>query len=188
MPKPEGYRKALRVMKLAEKFARPILTFIDTPGAYPGVDAEERGEAEAIAVNLREMSQMRVPIIATVTGEGGSGGALAIGVADRVNMLEYSVYSVIAPESCSAILWRDQDHAAEAAAALKITPEDLQRFKLIDEIIPEPEGGAHNDHAAMAETLGRTLEAQIAELADIPPDVLVQKRYEKFRAMGAFAE
>src|SRR5689334_19708376 len=137
MPKPEGYRKALRVMKLAEKFRRPILTFIDTPGAYPGIDAEERGQAEAIAVNLRDMSQLTVPILATVTGEGGSGGALAIGVADRVNMLEYSIYSVIAPESCSAILWRDQQHAAEAAAALKLTPEDLRQFQLIDEIIPE---------------------------------------------------
>jgi acetyl-CoA carboxylase carboxyl transferase subunit alpha len=188
MPKPEGYRKALRVMKLAEKFRRPILTFIDTPGAYPGVDAEERGEAEAIAVNLREMSQIRVPIIATVTGEGGSGGALAIGVADRVNMLEYSIYSVIAPESCSAILWRDQDHAEEAAAALKITPEDLRRFRLIDEIVPEPKGGAHNDHAAMAQTLERVLENQVRLLEDIPPDKLVLQRYEKFRAMGAFAE
>jgi acetyl-CoA carboxylase carboxyl transferase subunit alpha len=188
MPKPEGYRKALRVMKLAEKFRRPILTFIDTPGAFPGVDAEERGEAEAIAVNLREMSQLRVPIIATVTGEGGSGGALAIGVADRVNMLEYSIYSVIAPESCSAILWRDQDHAEEAAEALKITPEDLSRLRLIDEIIPEPEGGAHNDHVAMAETLGRALESQIRELESIPTDKLIQQRYQKFRAMGAFAE
>jgi acetyl-CoA carboxylase carboxyl transferase subunit alpha len=188
MPKPEGYRKALRVMKLAEKFGLPILTFIDTPGAYPGVDAEERGEAEAIAVNLREMSQIRVPIIATVTGEGGSGGALAIGVADRVNMLEYSIYSVIAPESCSAILWRDQDHAAEAAAALKITPEDLRQFRLIDEIIPEPEGGAHNDPAVMAQTLGRALEAQMRELENVPPEKLLQLRYDKFRAMGAFAE
>ena len=188
MPKPEGYRKALRVMKLSEKFNRPILTFIDTPGAYPGVDAEERGEAEAIAVNLREMSQLRVPIIATVTGEGGSGGALAIGVADRVNMLEYSIYSVIAPESCSAILWRDQDHAAEAAAALKITPEDLRQFGLIDEIVPEPEGGAHNDPAAAAETLGQTLESQIHELEGIPTDALLEQRYAKFRAMGAFAE
>ena len=187
MPKPEGYRKALRVMKLAEKFRRPILTFIDTPGAYPGIDAEERGQAEAIALNLREMSQIEVPIIATVTGEGGSGGALAIGVADRVNMLEYSVYSVIAPESCSAILWRDQDHAAEAAAALKITPEDLRRFKLIDEIIPEPAGGAHNDHAAMAATLGRTLESQLRELESAVPSTLILDRYAKFRAMGAFA-
>src|SRR5678816_1350037 len=188
MPKPEGYRKALRVMKLAEKFGRPIFTFIDTPGAYPGVDAEERGQAEAIAVNLREMSQIRVPIIATVTGEGGSGGALAIGVADRVNMLEYSIYSVIAPESCSAILWRDQDHAAEAAAALKITPEDLRQFGLIDEIIPEPEGGAHNDPAVMAQSLARTLESQLRELEVVPAEKLVQLRYEKFRAMGAFAE
>jgi len=188
MPKPEGYRKALRVMKLAEKFHRPILTFIDTPGAFPGVDAEERGEAEAIAVNLREMSQLRVPIIATVTGEGGSGGALAIGVADRVNMLEYSIYSVIAPESCSAILWRDQDHAEEAAEALKITPEDLRRLRLIDEIVPEPEGGAHNDHAAMAQTLGRVLESQIRDLEGVPTDKLIQQRYQKFRAMGAFAE
>jgi acetyl-CoA carboxylase carboxyl transferase subunit alpha len=188
MPKPEGYRKALRVMKLAEKFRRPILTFIDTPGAYPGIDAEERGQAEAIAVNLREMSQLEVPVIATVTGEGGSGGALAIGVADRVNMLEYSVYSVIAPESCSAILWRDQDHAADAAAALKITPEDLRQFRLIDEIIPEPEGGAHNDHVAMAATLGRVLNSQLLELDGVPPAKLIQSRYEKFRAMGAFAE
>jgi acetyl-CoA carboxylase carboxyl transferase subunit alpha len=188
MPKPEGYRKALRVMKLAEKFKRPILTFIDTPGAYPGVDAEERGQAEAIAVNLREMSQIRVPIIATVTGEGGSGGALAIGVADRVNMLECSIYSVIAPESCSAILWRDQDHAAEAAAALKITPEDLRQLGLIDEIVPEPEGGAHNDHTVMAQTLSRTLDAQIRELERIPTDELVQQRYDKFRSMGAFSE
>jgi acetyl-CoA carboxylase carboxyl transferase subunit alpha len=188
MPKPEGYRKALRVMKIAEKFRRPILTFIDTPGAYPGIDAEERGQAEAIALNLREMSQLQVPVIATVTGEGGSGGALAIGVADRVNMLECSIYSVIAPESCSAILWRDQDHAADAAEALKITPEDLRRFNLIDDIIPEPEGGAHNDHAAMAETLGRVLDAQIRQLEIIPVEKLIQQRYEKFRAMGAFAE
>jgi acetyl-CoA carboxylase carboxyl transferase subunit alpha len=188
MPKPEGYRKALRVMKLAEKFHRPIFTFIDTPGAYPGIDAEERGQAEAIAVNLREMSQLRVPIIATVTGEGGSGGALAIGVADRVNMLEYSIYSVIAPESCSAILWRDQEHAADAAAALKITPEDLRRFQLIDEVIPEPDGGAHNDHAAMGQCLGAALERQLCELEAIGVDQLLQRRYEKFRKMGAFAE
>jgi len=188
MPKPEGYRKALRVMKLAEKFKRPILTFIDTPGAYPGIDAEERGQAEAIAVNLREMSQLAVPIIATVTGEGGSGGALAIGVADRVNMLECSIYSVIAPESCSAILWRDQNHAAEAAEALKITPEDLRSLHLIDEIIPEPAGGAHNDHAAMAVTLDLVLEGQIRHLESIPTAKLIQQRYEKFRAMGAFAE
>src|SRR3989442_5185070 len=188
MPKPEGYRKALRVMKIAEKFTRPILTFIDTPGAYPGIDAEERGQAEAIACNLREMSQLRVPIIVTITGEGGSGGALAIGVGDRVNMLEYSIYSVIAPESCSAILWRDQEHAADAAAALKLTPEDLRRFHLIDEIIPEPEGGAHNDHAGMAQCLGAVLERQLRELDGIPMEDLLQRRYEKFRGMGAFTE
>jgi len=188
MPKPEGYRKALRVMKLAEKFKRPILTFIDTPGAYPGIDAEERGQAEAIAVNLREMSQLTVPIIATVTGEGGSGGALAIGVADRVNMLECSIYSVISPESCSSILWRDQNHAADAAEALKITPEDLRRFHLIDEVIPEPEGGAHNDHSAMARAMDRVFDNQLRQLESIPVPKLIQQRYEKFRAMGAFAQ
>src|SRR5213076_539028 len=173
MPKPEGYRKAIRAMKLAEKFDRPIFTFIDTPGAYPGIDAEERGQAEAIAVNLRDMSQLRVPIIVTVTGEGGSGGALAIGVGDRVNMLEYSIYSVIAPESCSAILWRDQDHAAEAAAALRLTPEDLKRFGLIDEIIPEPEGGAQNDHSGMAKSLSAVLKGQLEELMDSKPESLL---------------
>jgi len=188
MPKPEGYRKALRIMKAAEKFKRPILTFIDTPGAYPGIDAEERGQAEAIAFNLREMSQIRVPIIVTITGEGGSGGALAIGVGDRVNMLEYSIYSVIAPESCSAILWRDQDHAAEAAEALRLTPEDLKRFGLIDEIIPEPEGGAHNDHVGVAKHVGAVLEGQLAELRDSSPEKLIERRYDKFRAMGVFGE
>jgi acetyl-CoA carboxylase carboxyl transferase subunit alpha len=188
MPKPEGYRKALRVMKVAEKFRRPILTFIDTPGAYPGIDAEERGQAEAIAYNLREMSQLRVPIVVTITGEGGSGGALAIGVGDRVNMLQYSIYSVIAPESCSAILWRDQQHAAEAAEALKLTPEDLKRHHLIDEVIPEPEGGAQNDPAGMAKCLASVLERQLRELLVASPDDLVSCRYKKFRAMGAFGE
>jgi len=188
MPKPEGYRKALRIMKVAEKFGRPILTFIDTPGAYPGIDAEERGQAEAIAYNLREMSQIRVPIIATVTGEGGSGGALAIGVGDRVNMLEYSIYSVIAPESCSAILWRDQNHAAEAAEALKLTPEDLRKHQLIDDIIPEPEGGAQNDYQAMAKSLAGVLERQLRELCIVKTDELLFCRYKKFRAMGAFGE
>src|SRR6185503_7535694 len=188
MPKPEGYRKALRIMKIAEKFKRPILTFIDTPGAYPGIDAEERGQAEAIAYNLREMALIRVPIIATITGEGGSGGALAIGVGDRVNMLEYSIYSVIAPESCSAILWRDQEHAAEAAEALRLTPEDLKQFGLIDEIIPEPEGGAHNDPTGMAKRLSAVLDGQMTELADAKPDHLLELRYQKFRAMGVFGE
>jgi acetyl-CoA carboxylase carboxyl transferase subunit alpha len=188
MPKPEGYRKALRIMKLAEKFGRPVLTFIDTPGAYPGIDAEERGQAEAIAHNLREMSRIRVPIVATITGEGGSGGALAIGVGDRVNMLEYSIYSVIAPESCSAILWRDQQHAADAAEALKLTPEDLKKHQLIDDIIPEPEGGAHNDPPGMAKLLSNALERQLRELSKVSPDDLLACRYKKFRAMGAFAE
>jgi len=188
MPKPEGYRKALRIMKVAEKFKRPILTFIDTPGAYPGIDAEERGQAEAIAFNLREMSQIRVPIIATVTGEGGSGGALAIGVADRVNMLQYSIYSVIAPESCSAILWKNQQHAADAAEALKLTPEDLQRLNLIDQIVPEPEGGAQNDHAAAAMRLVPVLERQLEDLRKTGVEQLLENRYRKFRAMGAFGE
>jgi acetyl-CoA carboxylase carboxyl transferase subunit alpha len=188
MPKPEGYRKALRIMKLAEKFNRPILTFIDTPGAYPGIDAEERGQAEAIAYNLREMSQITVPIIVTITGEGGSGGALAIGVGDRINMLEFSIYSVIAPESCSAILWRDQDHAAEAAEALRLIPEDLKRFGLIDVIVPEPEGGAHNDHAGTAKRLGVVIEGQLEQLQADSPERRIERRYEKFRAMGAFGE
>jgi acetyl-CoA carboxylase carboxyl transferase subunit alpha len=188
MPKPEGYRKAFRIMKLAEKFRRPILTFIDTPGAYPGIDAEERGQAEAIAYNLREMSQIQVPIIVTITGEGGSGGALAIGVGDRVNMLECSIYSVIAPESCSAILWKDQQHAADAAEALKLTPEDLQKHHLIDEIIAEPPGGAQNDPAGMSKELAAALERQLCELCGTDIDALLLKRYEKFRGMGAFAE
>ena len=188
MPKPEGYRKALRIMKMAEKFGKPILTFIDTPGAYPGIDAEERGQAEAIAYNLREMSLIRVPIIATITGEGGSGGALAIGVGDRVNMLEYSIYSVIAPESCSAILWRDQQHAADAAEALKLTPEDLKKYHLIDEIIPEPEDGAQNDPVGMAKRLSAVLEKQLKELAAAGAADLLNCRYKKFRAMGAFGE
>src|SRR5213596_2827785 len=188
MPKPEGYRKALRVMKIAEKFNRPILTFIDTPGAYPGIDAEERGQAEAIAYNLREMSQLRVPVIATITGEGGSGGALAIAVGDRVNMLEYSIYSVIAPESCSAILWRDQLHAADAAEALKLTPEDLKKHRLIDEIIPEPDGGAQNDPVGMSKQLAVVLERQLHELSARSCEDLLACRYKKFRAMGAFGE
>ena len=188
MPKPEGYRKAFRVMKLAEKFERPVLTFIDTPGAYPGIDAEARGQAEAIALNLREMAGLKAPIIATVTGEGGSGGALAIGVADRVNMLEFAIYSVIAPESCSAILWRDQQHAAEAADALRLTPEHLQKLNLIDEIIPEPIGGAHIDPEAMAATLSAVLENQLQALDRVGLDPLLETRYQKFRNMGAFGE
>lgn len=188
MPKPEGYRKALRVMKLAEKFSRPVLTFIDTPGAYPGIHAEERGQAEAIAFNLREMAGLRVPLIATVTGEGGSGGALAIGVADRVNMLQFSIYSVIAPESCSAILWRDQEHAEEAAEALRLTPEDLARLGLIDRIVAEPAGGAHEDLEATANTLIRVLADQLEELRSTPVEALLEARYRKFRGMGTFED
>jgi acetyl-CoA carboxylase carboxyl transferase subunit alpha len=186
MPKPEGYRKALRVMKLAEKFNRPVFTFIDTPGAYPGLDAEERGQAEAIAYNLKAMADLHVPIIATITGEGGSGGALAIAVADRVNMLQFSIYSVIAPESCSAILWRDQLHAAEAAEALRLTPNDLRRVGLIDDIVPEPSGGAHNNLEEVSRTLGSVLEAQLQELEGIKVEDLLEQRYQKFRKMGAF--
>jgi acetyl-CoA carboxylase carboxyl transferase subunit alpha len=188
MPKPEGYRKAYRAMKMAEKFRRPILTFIDTPGAYPGIDAEERGQAEAIAFNLREMARIEVPIVVTVTGEGGSGGALAIGVGDRVNMLEYAIYSVIAPESCSAILWRDQEHAAEAAEALRLTPDHLESLGLIDEIVPEPEGGAHQDPEAMARTLGYVLERQLADVGSLDRTDMLESRYAKFRRMGVFGE
>lgn len=187
MPHPEGYRKALRVMRLAEKFSRPVLTFIDTPGAYPGSGAEERGVAEAIAVNLRSMATLRTPIIVTIIGEGGSGGALGIGVGDRVNMLEYSTYSVISPESCSSILWRDADHPEEAAEALKLKSEDLKGLSLVDEVIPEPLGGAHNDPQAISHNLGVVLEQQLDELTAIDIDSLLEQRYEKFRSMGALA-
>ncbi len=187
MPHPEGYRKARRVMKMAEKFGRPVFTFIDTPGAYPGAGAEARGVAESIAANLREMSMLRVPIIVTVIGEGGSGGALGIGIGDRVNILQYATYSVISPESCSSILWRDPDHAEEAAEALKLTSADLREMGLVDEIIPEPEGGAHNDPEAMASTLGATLERQLDELLGVDGEVLIEKRYSKFRGIGALA-
>jgi acetyl-CoA carboxylase carboxyl transferase subunit alpha len=185
MPKPEGYRKALRVMKLAEKFARPIITFVDTPGAYPGMDAEERGQAEPIAFNLREMAPLRTPIIVNVTGEGGSGGALAIAVGDRVNMLEHSIYSVISPEGCASILWRDAGRAEEAAAAMKVTATDLVRFGIVDEVVPEPPGGAHSDPETLFRTLEALLERQLSELAALPADELVARRHEKFRRMGA---
>ena len=186
MPRPEGYRKALRAMKLAEKYRRPILTFIDTPGAYPGIGAEERGQAEAIAVNLREMARLRVPVIVTVTGEGGSGGALAIGVGDRVNMLEFAVYSVISPEGCAAILWRDGSRARDAAAAMKLTAPDLLALDVADEIIPEVVGGAHVDPARQAVLLGDALERQLAELSIAPAETLVGSRYERFRRIGRF--
>src|SRR6267154_1243509 len=167
-PKPEGYRKALRVMQLAAKFGRPILTFVDTPGAYPGIDAEERGQGEAIARNLREMARLPVPVIVTVTGEGGSGGALAIAVGDRINILENSFYSVISPEGCASIIWRDSTKAETAAAAMKITAKDLKELGNVDEIVPEPEGGAHSDYEAAARFLEEVLERQLVALASEP--------------------
>ena len=187
-PRPEGYRKALRVMQLAAKFGRPIFTFIDTPGAYPGIDAEERGQAEAIARNLREMARLPVPIIVSITGEGGSGGALAIAVGDQVNMLENSVYSVISPEGCASILWRDAAKAEVAAEALKITATDLKEFGIIDEIVSEPEGGAHLDHEASAVLLGSVLDDSLRDLSRLTIPELLERRYEKFRRMGQFFE
>ena len=185
-PKPEGYRKALRVMQLAAKFGRPILTFIDTQGAYPGIDAEERGQGEAIARNLREMARLPVPIIVTVTGEGGSGGALAIAVGDRVNILENGFYSVISPEGCASIIWRDAAKAETAAAAMKIMPKDLRDLGIADEIVPEPEGGAHTDHEAAARFLDEVLDRQLVALTNQPVRELLDARYEKFRKMGQF--
>ena len=184
--KPEGYRKALRAMQLAAKFGRPIMVFIDTPGAYPGVDAEERGQAEAIARNLREMSRLPVPIIVTITGEGGSGGALAIAIGDRVFMLENSVYSVISPEGCASIMWRDATKTEVAAEALKITASDLLEMKLIDAIVPEPEGGAHTNPEAAAKLLNPILSTALSELSQLTSKQLVDQRYDKFRAMGQF--
>jgi len=188
MPHPEGYRKALRLMKLAEKFSKPLFTFIDTPGAYPGLGAEERGQAEAIARNLREMAGLRTPVIAVVTGEGGSGGALAIGVADRVLMLEYAIYSVISPEGCAAILWGDAAKAAEAAELLRLTAPDLQRLRVIDGIVPEPVGGAHRNWEETAAALRQALRDHLWELKGKTPDQLLSARYEKFRKIGVFEE
>ncbi|MEJ2420690.1 MAG: acetyl-CoA carboxylase carboxyltransferase subunit alpha [Acidobacteriota bacterium] len=188
MPKPEGYRKALRVMKLAEKFGIPVLTFIDTPGAYPGMDAEERGQAEAIAFNLREMANLKTPVVVTVIGEGGSGGALALGIGDKVNMLQYSVYSVISPEGCAAILWKDAGKAEEAAAALKLTAPDLLKFKLIDRVIEEPLGGVHVDPPALYASLADAIREDLDALSGTDAEELLEQRYEKFRVMGAFAE
>src|ERR671918_403772 len=184
MPKPEGYRKALRVMKLGEKFGRPIFTFIDTPGAYPGIDAEERGQAEAIAYNLREMAKIKVPIIVTVIGEGGSGGALAIGVGDQVLMLENSIYSVISPEGCAAILWKDSSQAARAAEELKLTAEDLKSAGLVDKIIQEPEGGAHNDYDQTARFLDSALSERLAEAVSCSTEDRLSRRYSKLRGFG----
>src|SRR5215472_12706288 len=186
MPKPEGYRKAIRVMQLAAKFGRPVITFLDTPGAYPGIDAEERGQAEAIARNLREMSRLPVPVIAVCIGEGGSGGALALGVGNRVLMLENAVYSVISPESCAAIVWRDSARAEQAAAALRLTAQDLLRLKLIDGIIPEPGSGAHEDPDEAAKLLKSELVVSLESLSAVSANQLVQDRYHKFRKMGNF--
>lgn len=184
--KPEGYRKALRAMQIAAKYRRPIFVFVDTPGAYPGIDAEERGQAEAIAHNIREMSRLPVPIVVTITGEGGSGGALAIAVGDRVMMLENSIYSVISPEGCASIMWRDSTKAEVAADALKITAPDLLRLKLVDEIVPEPEGGAHTDHIVTAKLLAPVLCRALDELSPLSPEALLERRYAKFRHMGQF--
>ena len=186
MAKPEGYRKALRLMKLAEKFQRPVVTFIDTPGAYPGIDAEQRGQAEAIARNLLEMIRLHVPIIAVVTGEGGSGGALALGVADRVLMLEHAIYSVISPEGCAAILWGDASKSATAATALRMTAPELLKLNIIDEIIPEPLGGAHRDVSLTAKHVSKTLDTHFLQLQKLPLATLLKQREAKFRSLGAF--
>ncbi len=188
MANPEGYRKALRLMKLAEKFGKPVITMIDTPGAYPGLEAEERGQAEAIARNLFEMSKLKVPIIVVIIGEGASGGALGIGVGDRILMLENCWYSVISPESCSSILWRSWDYKEQAAEALRLTAQDLFEQKLIDRIIPEPMGGAHKDHEEAAKILKSALKEELEQLIKIKPDKLIDNRLEKFGKMGSFIE
>jgi len=186
MPNPEGYRKALRAMKMAEKFGRPLITFVDTPGAYPGLGAEERGQGEAIARNLLEMSRLKVPIITTVTGEGGSGGALAIAVADKVLMMENSVYSVISPEGCASIMWRDASKREIAAAAMKITAPDMLSLQLVDGIVPEPDGGAHNNAQRAAELLKGVLKENLSELMSLSKEELLKRRYDKFRHIGQF--
>jgi acetyl-CoA carboxylase carboxyl transferase subunit alpha len=188
MPRPEGYRKALRLMQMAERFKMPLLTFIDTPGAYPGVGAEERGQSEAIARNLLAMSELRTPVVCTVIGEGGSGGALAIGVGDRILMLQYSTYSVISPEGCASILWKSADKAADAAEALGVTSDRLRQLELIDAVISEPLGGAHRDVDAIAERLRSTLIENLDVLADIPIDRLLEQRYERLMGFGNFEE
>lgn len=187
-PRPEGYRKALRAMQLAERFRLPILSFVDTPGAYPGIEAEERGQAEAIARNLLEMAVLRVPIVVTVTGEGGSGGALAVGIGDRILMLEHAVYSVISPEGCAAILWKDQGRKEEAAAAMRITAPELLRLGVIDAIVPEPLGGAHADPQEACMRVGEAIAKALRELSRIAPDKLVTERRKRFRHLGAFLE
>jgi acetyl-CoA carboxylase carboxyl transferase subunit alpha len=186
MPRPEGYRKALRVMNMAARFGRPIVCLIDTPGAYPGIGAEERGQSEAIAKNLETMAGLPVPIVAAVIGEGGSGGALALGVADRILMLEHSVYSVISPEGCASILWKDATRAGEAAAELKLTAQDLLKLGIADEVIAEPPGGAHRDAPEQARRLGETLRRHLTELCGVPTATLLEQRYQKYRHMGEF--
>jgi acetyl-CoA carboxylase carboxyl transferase subunit alpha len=188
MPHPEGYRKSLRLMKMAEQFEKPLITMIDTPGAYPGQGAEERGQAEAIAENLQAMATLKVPILSVVIGEGGSGGALALGVGDRILMLENATYSVISPEGCAAILWKSETEKERAAEALKGTAADLLDLQVIDEIVPEPPGGAHRDAGAMARTLGEALARNLRNLKGVPASDLLEKRYEKFRRMGQVAE
>ncbi len=188
MPHPEGYRKALRLMRQAEKFGRPVITFIDTPGAYPGIGSEERGIGQAIAFNLREMARLRVPVVSAVIGEGMSGGALGIGVTDRILMLEHAIYSVISPEGCAAILWRSAEHREKAAEALKLTAKDLKELGVCDEIVPEPEGGAHSDWDGAAARLGEALRRTLEELCALDVDTLRQQRWAKYEAIGAWRE
>ena len=188
MPNPEGYRKAIRIFELADRFGMPILTFIDTPGAYPGLGAEERGQAEAIGASIAQLSRASVPVIATVIGEGGSGGALALGVANRVHMLQFGCYSVISPEGCAAILWKDGSRAAEAATAMRLTADDLLAFGIVDRIIPEPPGGAHQDHDQVATSVGNAIAATLDELSGLTPQGLRDDRYAKFRKMGVLEQ
>jgi len=188
MPRPEGYRKAMRIMRLAARFRRPIISFVDTPGAYPGIHAEERGQAEAIADNLIEMSRLPVPIVVVVTGEGGSGGALALGIGDRVLMLEHAIYSVISPEGCAAILWKDQNRAEDAAKSLRLTARDLKHFGVVDEVLPEPPGGAHMDPGTMAETVAAGIRRHLRQLRKLKVDALLVRRYKKYRALGVYSD
>ena len=188
MPKPEGYRKALRLMKLAEKFGLPVFTFVDTPGAYPGIGAEERGQSEAIGRNIFEMAQLEVPIVCTIIGEGGSGGALAISVGDQTLMLQYSIYSVISPEGCASILWKTSERAADAAEALGVTAHRLKALGVIDKIVTEPVGGAHRDHKQMASFLKRALSDALRQIGDLKPKELLQRRYERLQAYGRFTD
>ena len=188
MPRPEGYRKAMRIMRLAARFRRPIISFVDTPGAYPGIHAEERGQAEAIANNLIEMARLPVPILVVVTGEGGSGGALALGIGDRILMLEHAIYSVISPEGCAAILWKDQGRAEDAARALRLTARDLRHFSVVDEVLSEPPGGAHLDPRAAAETVGTAIRRHLRQLRKLKPEPLLARRYKKYRALGVYSD